>query len=240
MYILPSLQPTNQFLLSIEPFLPILGQIFSITVGFICVSRVWSKRERLLSESRETAYQKGIIIGFVGISLIITTVLHRLILIEFYWHPKNPTTQTLASPLFSGNQLLSLITFIIGFFIILIGILTVIRALTVFGIDYMALVYIYYPEESELKDNQIYSIVRHPTYFALMLITFGAWIGYLSLYALTSFILFIIGINIHLKFVEEKELLERFGQDYRDYKKKVPIIVKPLKIPVLFKFILFG
>jgi protein-S-isoprenylcysteine O-methyltransferase Ste14 len=104
----------------------------------------------------------------------------------------------------------------------------------------MALVYIYYPEESELQDNQIYSIVRHPTYFALLLIALGAWIGYLSVYALTSFVLFVIGINAHLKFVEEKELLERFGQDYRDYKKKVPIIVKPLKIPILFKFILFG
>ena len=50
----------------------------------------------------------------------------------------------------------------------------------------------------------------------------------------------VIGINIRLKFVEEKELIERFGQDYRDYKKKVPIIVKPLKIPILFKFILSG
>jgi protein-S-isoprenylcysteine O-methyltransferase Ste14 len=104
----------------------------------------------------------------------------------------------------------------------------------------MALVYIYYPEESELKENEIYSIVRHPTYFAIMLVAFGGWLGYLSVYAFTSFVLFVLGINFHLKFVEEKELIERFGQGYHDYKKKVPIIVKPNKLPVLFKFILFG
>ncbi|MHA2319782.1 MAG: methyltransferase family protein [Candidatus Hodarchaeales archaeon] len=240
MYVLPSLQPNNQFLMVIEPLLPIIGQIISITLGFIFISRVWSKRERLLSESRETAYQKGITIGFIGISTVIVTVLHRLVPIEITWEPLNPFTQELASPLFFGNQLLSTLALIFGVIIILIGFFIAIRTLAVFGIDYMALLYLYYPEESELKENQIYSIVRHPTYFAVMLIALGGWIGYLSVYAFTSFILFVVGINIHLKFVEEKELIERFGQGYLDYKKKVPIIVNPLKIPMLFKFILFG
>ena len=240
MYVLPSLQPNNQFLIFIEPFLPIIGQMISIALGFIFISRVWSKKERLLNESRETAYQKGIIIGFLGIAIVIVTVIHRLVPIEFFWEPINPFTQTLASPIFLGNQLLSIVTFIIGLIIILIGFLTAIRTLAVFGIDYMSLVYVYYPDESELKENEIYSIIRHPTYFAVMLIALGGWIGYLSVYALTSFLLFVIGINIHLKFVEEKELLERFGQDYRDYQKKVPIVVKPRKILILFKFILSG
>ncbi|MHA2074760.1 MAG: methyltransferase [Candidatus Hodarchaeales archaeon] len=202
MYVLPSLQPSNQFLIIIEPLLPIIGQIISITLGFIFISRVWSKRERLLSESRETAYQKGIIIGFIGIPILIVTVLHRLVPIELFWDPINPITQALASPLFLENQSLSIVTFIFGLIITLIGFLTGIRAFAVFGIDYMALVYIYYPDESELKENQIYSIVRHPTYFAVMLIALGGWIGYLSMYAFTSFMLFVIGINIHLKFIE--------------------------------------
>ncbi|MHA2328853.1 MAG: methyltransferase family protein, partial [Candidatus Hodarchaeales archaeon] len=240
MYILPSLQPSNTFLIYIEPILPIIGQIMSITVGFLFISRVWSIREKLLSESRETAYQRGIIIGFIGISIVIVTVIHRLVPIEIFWVPLNPITQVLASPLFLGNQLLSTVTLIIGLIITLSGLLTGIRTFTIFGIDYMALVYIYYPDESNLIEHQIYSIVRHPTYFSVLLIALGEWIGYLSLYALTSFILFVIGINIHLKFVEEKELLERFGQDYREYQKKVPIIVNPLKIPVLIKFILLG
>jgi protein-S-isoprenylcysteine O-methyltransferase Ste14 len=159
---------------------------------------------------------------------------------ELFWEPINPITQAWASPLFLGNQPLSIVTFIFGLIFALIGFLTVIRAFTVFGIDYMALVYIYYPDESELQESQIYSIVRHPTYFAVMLIALGGWIGYLSVYAFTSFMLFVIGISLHLKFVEEKELIERFGQDYRDYQKKVPIIVNLREIPILFKFILFG
>lgn len=240
MYILPSLHPNYQFLIIIEPFLPIFGQMVSITLGFMFISRVWSKRERLLSESRETAYQKGIIVGFLGIPIVIATVIHRLIPIELFWKPINPITQKLASPLFLGNQPLSIVAFIFGLIITLVGFLTIIRTFAVFGIDYMALVYIYYPNESKLKKNQIYSVVRHPTYFAVILIGLGGWIGYLSVYALSSFILFVIGINIHLKFVEEKELIERFGQEYHNYKKKVPILVKPHKIPMLFKFILFG
>ena len=240
MYFLPSLQPSNQFLILIEPILPIFGQMISITLGFIFVSKVWSRRERLLRESKETAYQKGIIIGFIGIPMIMVTVFHRLIPIELFWKPASTLTQELATPLFLRDQQLSLLTFIIGLFFIIIGFLIAIRALTVFGIDYMALVYIYYPDESELNENQIYSIVRHPAYFALILVALGGWIGCLTLYAFTSCIIFILGINIHLRFVEEKELLERFGQGYQDYKEKVPIIVNPLKIPILFKFILFG
>jgi protein-S-isoprenylcysteine O-methyltransferase Ste14 len=239
MYNLPSLQPHSEFLRVIEPFLPILGQLISITFGFTFVSRVWTRRESLLKESRENAYQKGVLIGFIGISIIIVTVLHRLVPIELFWQPINPLTQTLGSP-FLGNHPVSIVTRILGLIMILIGTLTGIRTLAVFGIDYMALVYIYYPEESELRENQIYSIVRHPTYFSIMLIALGGWFGYLSLYAFTSFMFFVIGINIHLKLVEEKELIERFGLAYRDYQEKVPIIVKPNKIQILLRFILFG
>ncbi|MHA1972301.1 MAG: methyltransferase family protein [Candidatus Hodarchaeales archaeon] len=240
MYVLPSLQPNNQFLIFIEPFLPILGQTVSIALGFIFVSRVWSKRERLLSESRETAYQKGIISAIIGIPMVMVTVIHRLVPIELFWNPQNPLTKTVATPLFSENKQLSLIAFGFGAIIVLTGFLTAIRTLEVFGIDYMALVYLYFPDESELKANEIYSIVRHPAYFALMLMALGEWIAYLTLYAFTSFIIFVIGINLHLKFVEEKELLKRFGPDYIEYKKKVPIVIKLQKLPILFRYILFG
>lgn len=240
MYLLPSLMPNIPLLVFIEPVLPIIGQGVMICLGFFFVSRVWRKREQLLNESRETAYQRGIIIGFVGIPMVMMSVLHRLFPIEYVWQPINPITQIFASSLFHEEQLISFIMFIIGLGVIIIGFLIVIRALAVFGIDYMALVYIYYPDESELQDNQIYSVVRHPAYFALMLIALGGWIGYLSVYAFTSFILFILGINFHLKFVEEKELIERFGQEYLNYKKKVPIIVSPLKIKNLLQFIKSG
>ncbi|MFX1452514.1 MAG: hypothetical protein ACFFCM_16880, partial [Promethearchaeota archaeon] len=45
-----------------------------------------------------------------------------------------------------------------------------------------------------------------------------------SMYSILYFLIFLIGINIHLKFVEEKELIERFGEDYIKYKKMVPAL----------------
>jgi protein-S-isoprenylcysteine O-methyltransferase Ste14 len=48
-------------------------------------------------------------------------------------------------------------------------------------------------------------------------------------YSILYFVIFIIGINIHIKFVEEKELLERFGEGYKKYKKEVPAFFVKLK-----------
>jgi len=42
------------------------------------------------------------------------------------------------------------------------------RAISVFGIDYMAVVYLYFPEESEVIENETYSVLRHPTYAGLI------------------------------------------------------------------------
>jgi protein-S-isoprenylcysteine O-methyltransferase Ste14 len=98
------------------------------------------------------------------------------------------------------------------------------KALKIFGIDYMGLAYIYYPNESTLQDHEIYSILRHPTYHTLMLFSFGSISLRFSIYSIIFFFIFIIGINLHLKFVEEKELIQRFGEQYKKYKEKVPAL----------------
>jgi protein-S-isoprenylcysteine O-methyltransferase Ste14 len=103
----------------------------------------------------------------------------------------------------------------------------------------MALIYLYYPEESELQDHKIYSILRHPAYFALLLITSGGIFFQLSGYAFYTLILFGIGMYIHLTFVEEKELRERFGDSYREYQKRVPaLIIPPRQIIPFFRLLL--
>jgi protein-S-isoprenylcysteine O-methyltransferase Ste14 len=38
-----------------------------------------------------------------------------------------------------------------------------------------------------------------------------------------------IGINIHIKFVEERELIDRFGDDYIKYRESVPALFVKLK-----------
>ncbi|MFX1305028.1 MAG: methyltransferase family protein, partial [Promethearchaeota archaeon] len=72
--------------------------------------------------------------------------------------------------------------------------------------------------------HEIYSILRHPTYHTLMLFSIGSIFFRFSIYSIIYFLIFIIGINIHIKFVEERELIKRFGEQYIKYKKNVPAL----------------
>ncbi len=118
---------------------------------------------------------------------------------------------------------------LIGLLCLFLGLLLVRKTLMVFGFDYMALVYLYYPEESEVQQHNIYSILRHPTYFAVILTAFGGWLITLSFYSFTSFLLLFLGFNFHLQLVEEKELIQRSGDSYLEYQKKVPgLLLRPL------------
>ena len=113
------------------------------------------------------------------------------------------------------------------------------KTLKVFGIDYMGLVYIYYPEGSTLQNHEIYSILRHPTYHTLMLLSIGGIFLRTSIYSIIYLIIFLIGFNIHLTFVEEKELIRRFGEGYIKYKEEVPAFFVKLRDLKKYFFFVF-
>ncbi|MFW9778809.1 MAG: methyltransferase family protein [Candidatus Heimdallarchaeota archaeon] len=227
-YTITNLFPNNQFLLALKPVLPIFCQTSLVGIGFFLISRVWARRSHLIDQTFELAFQRGFIWGIVGIPLVLAVVMHNFFLVIIPNQPLN----TLSGYLFNSiitildlPQLISLIVQSTGIVFLLLGILTGYRALTTFGVDYMALIYLYYPEESELQDHKIYSVLRHPAYFGLVLVAVGGLFFRLSGYALYTLILFLIGINLHLILVEEKELIERFGDSYRQYKKRVPALM---------------
>jgi protein-S-isoprenylcysteine O-methyltransferase Ste14 len=74
-----------------------------------------------------------------------------------------------------------------------------------------------------------FSIVRHPTYLAHTLMFSGVFFitGILAVGVIT--ILDILIISFIVIPLEEKELIERFGEQYRDYMKKVRSRFLPLK-----------
>lgn len=77
-------------------------------------------------------------------------------------------------------------------------------------------------EKGNLITSSLFSIVRHPTYLAHTLLWLGFFLltGFLSLGLLTIMdLLLSYFIIIPL---EERELAQRFGQEYMDYKKRVP------------------
>jgi protein-S-isoprenylcysteine O-methyltransferase Ste14 len=61
----------------------------------------------------------------------------------------------------------------------------------------------------------------------------------LTLYSISFFLIFYIGMYIHIHFVEEKELINRFGNSYREYRKKTPaFFAHPNNWGLFFKFVL--
>jgi protein-S-isoprenylcysteine O-methyltransferase Ste14 len=73
----------------------------------------------------------------------------------------------------------------------------------------------------------IFSIVRHPIYLASLLVYLGLIVLTLSLLSVIIFIIAII-FYYYISRFEEKLLLARFGQEYEDYMKQVPMLL-PLK-----------
>jgi protein-S-isoprenylcysteine O-methyltransferase Ste14 len=71
-------------------------------------------------------------------------------------------------------------------------------------------------------DKGVFSIVRHPVYLSEILIYLGLLIISMSLAAAAVWVIS-IGFLHWLSRYEEKLLLERFGQDYKMYMRKVPM-----------------
>jgi protein-S-isoprenylcysteine O-methyltransferase Ste14 len=80
---------------------------------------------------------------------------------------------------------------------------------------------IYTRIKGKLVTEGPFSIVRHPTYFAHILIFSGVFLitGVVSVGIITIIDIFLI--HIFIIPLEEKELLNRFGEEYRLYRKRV-------------------
>ncbi len=71
-----------------------------------------------------------------------------------------------------------------------------------------------------VKDG-VYAIVRHPQYLGRMLLSISitlwnpVWFNFIL-----SFIIIII--TYQWTYAEDKSLIEKFGEEYENYKKKVP------------------
>jgi protein-S-isoprenylcysteine O-methyltransferase Ste14 len=103
----------------------------------------------------------------------------------------------------------------------------------------MFVVYLYFPEESQIQENEIYSVLRHPVYAGGLLIALGGAFLTFTLFSFATYLILLIGFYLHVHFVEEKELIQRFGDSYREYRMKVPaFFVSPKSIRVFFSFLL--
>ncbi len=82
--------------------------------------------------------------------------------------------------------------------------------------------------ESRLLSDGIYARVRHPRYLEMLLGVAGwAFVSnYLAAYAVTVYTMVMLALLIPL---EERELVQRFGPAYEDYRRRVPALLPRLR-----------
>jgi len=241
--ILPRVFSGVEVLVAVEPFIPFLGSLFIATIGFLLIGTLWSKRDSMKEKYGSLAYQRMIPRGVAGVFLIPPLVFHAFTSIRSLspGPPANPLTIQWSSSLLpllgipSGIDIILRFT-ISGIFIIL-GALTVRSALLTFGLDYMTVVYLYFPEESKVVEHEIYSVVRHPAYFGGVLLTVASLVFRFSVYSIVLCMMTYLVFRLQAR-REEKELVDRFGDSYSEYMKRVPALhIRFRSIPAYARFL---
>ena len=231
----------NPILLSL---FPLIGEVLICTIGLVLVYQMWFWKDRLRARYGRLSYQHIFLVGFAGVSCLLSS---SLVLFIHYWSfsPSfwtNSPLGFLATPLEGYVGAWGVAVFwlkiALAIFFSILGIGMMARSLQAFGIDYMTVTYLYFPEESKIQNHEIYSVLRHPMYAGALLLGLGGMFSTLTLYSVIFFIVYLAAFYIHIHFVEEKELIKRFGPSYQEYMKKVPaFFVNPNKLGPLLHFL---
>lgn len=83
----------------------------------------------------------------------------------------------------------------------------------------------------DLITGGVYGVVRHPQYLGIILLTLGITIRALRPASLIAWIALLVGYLI-LASLEEKHLLETYGEKYGEYSKRTAFIVPYIKLNV--------
>lgn len=81
-----------------------------------------------------------------------------------------------------------------------------------------------FEDTANLITDGIYKYIRHPLYGSLLLLAWGAYLKYISIYS-TVAVLFATGSLIATAKIEERENLSSFGSSYKEYIKKTKMFV---------------
>ncbi|MCW4034116.1 MAG: isoprenylcysteine carboxylmethyltransferase family protein [Candidatus Bathyarchaeota archaeon] len=82
--------------------------------------------------------------------------------------------------------------------------------------------------KGKLVTSGIYSHVRHPQYLGFLLLTFGMNLEWTTFFTLLLWPVIAV-VYYRLAKKEEQETEERFGEEYREYKQNVPMLIPRLR-----------
>jgi protein-S-isoprenylcysteine O-methyltransferase Ste14 len=202
------------------------SQIIVIALGFLVLSLFFSRKQIYKEKYRELAYRKAFAhYGMPGQALIVAAITHA-------GYMNGP---------FIPQGWWTIVFFALGWFMLCFGALLWIRSVFAFGADNLALLYVYHPEDGKIINSSIYSILRHPVYAGGLHVGIGLALLNGNANAIAFAILLPLGFTGWIRLVEEKELIERFGQSYLDYRKRTPAFRPRLRdFGAFFKFLITG
>ena len=108
-------------------------------------------------------------------------------------------------------KILGTILIILGFFIFILALISFGSSWRV-GIDKQS--------PGQLVTNGIFAVTRNPIFVFLDLYFLGTWLIYSNLFFLIFSVLVVLGIHYQI-LQEEKFLITQYGEEYKDYMKKV-------------------
>jgi protein-S-isoprenylcysteine O-methyltransferase Ste14 len=116
-----------------------------------------------------------------------------------------------------------------------------IRSILTLGVDHLAMVHVYYPAGGRMVDALVYGVLRHPVYAGVLRVVIGLALLNGNANALAFIPFMLLGSTGWVRLVEERELIERFGSGYLEYRSKVPAFWPRVKdIPMYIGFLLKG
>ncbi|HEY2979563.1 MAG TPA: isoprenylcysteine carboxylmethyltransferase family protein [Anaerolineales bacterium] len=129
----------------------------------------------------------------------------------------------------------------LGWLALVTGALLWVQSVRAFGFDNLTMLYVYFPEEGPLVQHTIYDILRHPVYGAVQRVAAGLALLNGSWFGLTCALFLALGFWGWVRLVEERELLQRFGKAYEEYRRRVPAFwPRPRDLPRFWRFLFSG
>jgi len=131
--------------------------------------------------------------------------------------------------LVSGKALLPLwVAIPLGLLIIFFGLLMYRLARNEFSLAHGLNIYLFFPEGGTRVSKGVYSYLRHPGYAMLIYMALGFALLRNNLLAILTALIYFIPNFLGIK-LEDKELIERFGEEHRRYVREIPAILQHLR-----------
>jgi protein-S-isoprenylcysteine O-methyltransferase Ste14 len=202
------------------------GEVVLGALGFVWLSMFFRVKSNFKAKYGSLAYSKAVSrFGYPAVAIIVAVVVR---------------IGNIPGPPIPRSWWYSVLP-VLGWVLIIVGASLALRVLQTFGLDNLTMLYVYFPEESQLIDHKIYEVLRHPAYGAAQRIALGLALLNGTWFALTCALIFMLGLWGWVRLVEEKELLERFGPSYAEYRQHVPAFwPRPRDLGRFFKFLIAG